>query len=304
MSDRLIAFSREQIEKGSKSFAFASYFLSPTERAGAWLLYSFCRYSDDQIDRSEDPRAALTVLEQDLNAALASETAVENPHLEGLRLVCRAFGIPHKYPQDLLRGMRMDVEGRTYNKLEDLEDYCYCVAGVVGLMMCHIMGVSDERALDHAVSMGSAMQLTNISRDILDDWRLGRIYVPLQWLEAARLKPEDFASPRGQAFWAVWAEQLLERSDVLYRHGREGLKYLSPKAALACGIAGSVYAQIGSKVLKRKSLAWHRRCFVPLYEKILLAVIETLRVGFHRVFFAAAPWAPKRIETTWRAHHE
>ncbi len=294
----LVAFSCEQIKKGSKSFAFASFFLSPRERAGAWLLYSFCRYCDDQIDHAEDHQTALQNLEKEVTEALGAKDQILNPHLEGLRLVCQEFKIPHKYPFDLLRGMRMDVEGRKYETMDELQEYCYCVAGVVGLMMCHIMGVSHEKALDHAVSLGSAMQLTNISRDVLDDWKMGRIYIPMQWLRAADVDPRDFASPRGQAFWAVWAEQLVQEAQINYDHGREGLRYLSPKAALACGIASAVYSRIGHKVLSRKSLAWHRRCFVTLFEKIVLAVVESFRLVISRLV-AEKSWTPQPIEHTW-----
>lgn len=294
----LVAFSCEQIKRGSKSFAFASFFLSREQRAGAWLLYSFCRYCDDQIDQSEDPENSLKTLEQELHQALESPQPVANPHMEGLRRVCLTFKIPHKYPRDLLRGMRMDVEGRRYETLEELHEYCYCVAGVVGLMMCHIMGVSDEAALDHAVSMGSAMQLTNISRDVLDDWRLGRIYFPISWLRAADIDPKDFGTPRGRAFWPAWTELLLSEAQTQYKHGRQGLRYLSPKGALACGIAGAVYSQIGNKVLKRKSLAWERRCFVPLHEKILLALMESFKVGMLRLF-SFQSWTPQPIRIVW-----
>lgn len=294
----LVAFSCEQIKKGSKSFAFASFFLSKEQRAGAWLLYSFCRYCDDQIDQSETPRESLKKLELDLAEALRSETAVINPHMEGIRLVCRQFKIPAKYPYDLLRGMRMDVEERRYETIEELQEYCYCVAGVVGLMMCHIMGISNEKALDHAVAMGSAMQLTNISRDVQDDWNLGRIYFPLSWVKAAGVDPKDFGSPRARGFWAAWAEQLLDEAGKQYDFGRQGLRYLSPKAALACGIAGGVYSQIGQKVLRRKGDAWARRCYVPLSEKITLALIEVLRVGVARLF-SSQTWNPKPIQIVW-----
>lgn len=294
----LVAFSRETIKKGSKSFAFASFFLSHEQRAGAWLLYSFCRYCDDQIDQSDDPRTALIKLEQELEDALKSSSPMQNPHMEGLRLVCRNFQIPHKYPRDLIRGMRMDVEGRRYQNIEELQEYCYCVAGVVGLMMCHIMGVSSESALDHAVSMGSAMQLTNIARDVQDDWKMGRIYLPLSWLEDVGITPEQFGSERGRAFWSVWAEHLLSEAQQQYNHGKAGLSYLSPKAALACGIAGAVYSQIGVKVLKRRSLAWEKRCFVPFHEKVLLALIESLKLGIIRLF-STQRWTAQPIRIVW-----
>ncbi|PWU12465.1 MAG: phytoene synthase [Bdellovibrio sp.] len=302
MNHDLVEFSRRQIEVGSRSFNFASTFFSKRERAGAWLLYSWCRHCDDQIDQAANPREALLrlgSLEENTRRAFFSGTPLQDPQFEGLRLILHAFGIPLKYPLDLLRGMRMDVEGHVYRELEELDDYCYCVAGVVGLMMCHIMGVSSEKALPHAVAMGSAMQLTNIARDVKDDFDLGRIYFPRRWLEEVHLSPSEFGQPANRKQWSVLAQRLLRVADDRYRKGRQGLSYLSWRGALACSVAASVYRQIGRKVLAAGPTAWDERQYVGTGEKILLALREGIRLSFRLAVRLLKPWRAVRINETW-----
>lgn len=298
----LVAYSRKQIQVGSKSFCFASLFFSPKERAGTWLLYSWCRFCDDEIDQAVDAQDALLRLERlesQTREAFTSEDVMASPQFEGLRLILRDFRIPLKYPLDLLRGMRMDVEARIYETEQDLEEYCYCVAGVVGLMMCHIMGVSSSKALPHAVALGSAMQLTNISRDVADDLSLGRIYFPRKWLRALGLSDEEYAACTTRESWAQLSQRLLELAACRYREGRQGLIYLSFRAALACGIAASVYERIGYKVLQKGNLAWHERCYVGLGEKVWLALREVISLSFRLSQRILIRWNAQPIETTW-----
>lgn len=301
-AEELLEFSKKQIQFGSKSFCFASLFFSKKERAGSWLLYSWCRYVDDEIDKAADKADALqrlAWLEQGTREAFYSKTPLSNPHFEGLRLIIAEFNIPLKYPLDMLRGMKMDVEDRVYETADDLEDYCYCVAGVVGLMMCHIMGTSSSQALSHAVALGSAMQLTNISRDVHDDLALGRIYFPRQWMKTYGMTEAEFALPQNRRRWALLSQKLLDLAHQRYNEGRQGLQYLSFRAALACGIAASVYEEIGTKVLKRKDKAWDERCYVPLSTKIRIALFETLRLSARLSRRLIVRWTRKPIETVW-----
>lgn len=303
MSPELIEFSRRQIRGGSKSFAFASLFFSKRERACAWLLYAWCRYCDDQIDgapTSEAARERLADLEHWIRRAAGSAEPLALPQAEGLRLVLRECELPIEYPLDLLRGMRMDIEGYRGRSLPELLDYCYCVAGVVGLMMCHIMGVSDRRALRHALHLGQAMQLSNICRDFDEDWRLGRVYVPGEWLAEHSLGWREFDSPTGRGLWPQFARRILELAEKKYRSGREGLSFLPFRAAWAVAIALGTYRRIGEKVRSRGPRAWDDRCFTSPTEKAVIALVETLRLWtrlFPRLLFR---WKPVKIEGVWR----
>ena len=104
-----------------------------------------------------------------------------------LQYIVRRYGIPAHYASELIEGMAMDVRGIRYANLRELLLYCYRVAGTVGLMMSHVMGLRDESALKHAADLGIAMQLTNIARDVTEDASMGRIYLPLDWLDEANI---------------------------------------------------------------------------------------------------------------------
>ncbi|MFN7729802.1 MAG: phytoene/squalene synthase family protein [Bdellovibrio sp.] len=305
MSDaQLIHFSREQIRKGSKSFAAASFFLSEKEKSGAWLLYSWCRHCDDEIDHAQSPEEAVQKLlrlrEQTL-LAFANTQVMDSPQFEGLRLLFQATGLPVQYPLDLLRGMQMDVEGYWGRSEDELLDYCYCVAGVVGLMMCHVMNVSDERALAHAVDLGQAMQLTNISRDIDADLKLGRVYIPREWLARDGLAPEDLTSPWTRPLWPRYTKQLLALAEDRYDSGRQGLHYLSFRAAWAVSIALGVYRAIGTKVLDRGSRAWDQRCYTTRFEKAVIILQESVLVFVRFLPRLVFRWKPTPITSVFDA---
>jgi len=304
-TQELVSYSKKTIQKGSKSFSLASFFFAEHERTGSWLLYSWCRYADDLIDKAENKNEALVRLESllvqtkkcfDINVPIE---LFETTELKGLAVVVREFQIPEKYALDLLRGMRMDIEGREYHTIEELLDYCYCVAGTVGLMMCHIMGLSRSEALDNAVCMGNAMQLTNISRDVLDDWNLGRIYFPQSWLKEYGLNKENFNLPDSRRLWSLMTQRLLKVAEKNYLIGRKGFDALPFRAAWAVAIAEQVYSKIGEKVLNKKEKAWDKRCYVTLIEKIFISILVTIQISIRflpRIFY---PWKPEPIQKIW-----
>lgn len=267
---------KEAIRKGSKSFAVASLFFSRQQKEAAWKLYSWCRYCDDQVDEAppEQAQARLTSLrEQTLSCS--AEAPPQSFQFRGLQQIQRQYKLPSQYPLDLLRGMEMDVQGRQYGTLEELEEYCYCVAGVVGLMMCHIMGVRSDQALPHAVAMGNAMQLTNICRDIREDFERGRIYLPRQWMEQRGVKAEELLTAQNRQAVIEMQEQLLCRADQLYREGYAGLKYLSLRSSWAVLIAAKVYSHIGARIRKDPARGMEERIYVSLPRKMGL-IVSTL----------------------------
>ncbi len=157
-------------------------------------------------------------------------------------------GIPANYPRELLAGMRMDIDKMIYRTWEDLSLYCFRVAGVVGLMMCHIMSLRDETKLDKAVELGQAMQLTNICRDIKEDEEMGRCYIPQEVLDKHRIAQASTKtrSDRERLFPAVI--DLLDRAEASYEEAWLGLPYLPFKASLCIAIAMELYRGIGKKI--------------------------------------------------------
>lgn len=279
----LVAEGKQAIVKGSKSFSMASFFFNKSEKESAWLLYSWCRFVDDEIDQATSTKEALQKVQEvdaRTRAALANPDAESGPY-RSLGLIAQKFQMNHQYPLDLIRGMKMDVEGAQIKDQDQLLDYCYCVAGTVGLMMCSIMGVRSAKAFEHALAMGQAMQLTNIARDIADDLKINRIYFPRTWLADAGLSEEKF--PENKSAWVPLTEKLLNLADTSYEKGMAGLQYLSFRSAWAVIIAAYVYRAIGHKIKADIAKAHQQRTFVSFQEKLVLALKATARLIWMRI---------------------
>ncbi|UCF69341.1 MAG: phytoene/squalene synthase family protein, partial [Acidobacteriota bacterium] len=203
--DDLVESGREIIERGSKSFAVAARLFDRETRAGAYLLYAWCRHCDDETDAQklgwgaeklapEVVRARVAKIREQTARALAGEPVAEAV-FRGLRQVVERYGIPRRYVFEHLAGFEMDAVGHEYRQLEDTLLYSYHVAGVVGIMMSHVMGADDEPTLDRAADLGIAFQLTNIARDVLDDVATGRVYLPADWLVQAGVPAAAVQAP-------------------------------------------------------------------------------------------------------------
>jgi len=218
----LAATSRETIQKGSQSFAAAAALFDPQTRADAEMLYAWCRHCDDVIDGQTlgHDREALdhTEVERWLvdlyaqtRAAFAGEPT-EDPAFAAFREVARRRALPERYPIELIDGFAMDVSGRRYETLEDTLDYCWHVAGLVGVMMAIVMGVKpgDLETLRRAQDLGLAFQLTNIARDIVEDALNDRVYLPADWLAQAGVPEDAIAAPQHRSAIAGLAKRLVE----------------------------------------------------------------------------------------------
>jgi phytoene synthase len=166
----------------------------------------------------------------------------------------------------------MDVEGREYRSLDDTVEYCYHVAGVVGVMMAYVMGVRDEPTLDRATDLGLAFQLTNICRDVVEDAEVGRVYIPLDWLTEAGVPADRVAAPehRGAVFEVV--RRILIEADRYYASAWLGISQLPPRSAWAIAAANAVYSDIGRLILKRGPRAWDTRTSTSTARKISLVL--------------------------------
>ena len=278
MSDTTLDQARQSIAVGSKSFALASRFLPQGMHEDCVMLYAWCRHADDVIDGQEagfaagaqgDPAARLRDLRDQTHRALQGNP--EAPVYAGLARVVAARDIPHRHVDELLDGFGMDVDGRVYHTMNDLLDYCYHVAGVVGVMMARIMGVRDETVLDRASDLGLAFQLTNIARDVIDDARIGRTYLPRDLLTAEGIGTID-ADNRGQrpALHRV-ALRLLDDAEIYYRSADVGIAVLPRRPALAIAAARNIYRQIGVKLRAEGPDAWNGRLSTTRGEKLRLA---------------------------------
>jgi len=279
---RALATCRTSIARHSRSFTFASRLLPGRVRDETAVVYAWCRRADDAVDRAGPAQAAraLDGLQTDLDAIYAGTAPGHDDVGRAFAAVVRARAIPQRYPAELLAGMRMDVDGVRYATLDDLLGYCFRAAGTVGLMMSHVMGVRDHGALEHAADLGIAMQLTNICRDVAEDWGMGRLYLPGDML-AAEGAPA-LADALGGAFpqqarrpVARVVRRLLIRADDYYRSGDIGMRALSPRCALAVRTARLVYAAIGDRLAAQRCDPLAGRAVVPGHTKLGLAARAT-----------------------------
>jgi 15-cis-phytoene synthase len=241
-------------------------------------VYAWCRTCDDAIDgapRAEQP-AALGRLRATLATIYAGDDQ-STPAAACLQVVVRECGIPQRYPTELLDGMAMDVGGTSYRTLDDLVRYAHRVAGTVGLMLCHVMRVRDPSALPHADDLGIAMQLTNVCRDVAEDWALGRLYLPASLLGGgtavllrARLGHAFPATAVPAVHSAVGG--ILAEAECRYRSADAGLQYLDRRSRLAVRTARLIYAAIGTEIARRDYDVLGGRVVVPGMTKLRLAL--------------------------------
>ncbi len=279
--DRVIDNSRMMIRRGSKSFSAASRLFNRATRESAYMLYAWCRYCDDQIDGQHlglsstgacsASLAQIEALGRETRRALAGDT-MTNPVFIAFQRVVQQHLIPHRYPLELLEGFAMDVEQRRYQQLEDTLLYCYHVAGVVGIMMAHVMGVRDQETLHRAADLGIAFQLTNIARDIMDDARVGRIYLPAGWLQDDGITAREIQQPKHRRTVSAAVERLLLEAEPYYHSAAQGLPRLNFRAAWAVATARGVYRDIGRLVAQQGPSAWDRRAVVSRRRKLYRAL--------------------------------
>jgi phytoene synthase len=296
---------RWMITKGSKSFSLAARLFDSDTRDAAFFLYGWCRYCDDQVDQAgmEENREQLEQRLRTLAEATRSAfsgAAQEQAVFIAMQSIVQRYSIPAHYALELIEGMAMDARGTRYQTINDLSLYCYRVAGTVGLMMSHVMGLRDEQALKHAADLGMAMQLTNIARDITEDAEMGRIYLPLQWIEEAGMAPEEIAAPKNRQKLALVTRRLLREAERYYVSGDAGLWHLSFRSACAVAAARYVYAAIGSLLLLKGSSAWDQRTYVTGPHKIwaiLRGIVQVLASIPARMM---RPWSAAPIRMVWR----
>jgi phytoene synthase len=265
----------ELMRGGSKSFFAASRLLPARVRAPAIALYAFCRLADDAIDNGTDQKAAMRDLKARLAAIYAGRPGREDAD-RALTVVVHRYRIPMGLVEALLDGFLWDSEGRRYETLADVEAYGARVAGTVGAMMSLIMGAASQTAIARACELGVAMQLTNIARDIGEDARNGRLYIPRTWFREIGMDADDWlANPLFDARIGGFAQRLLLRADALYRRGEFGLIELPRDCRPAIQAARLVYAEIGHQLERTGLNSVDHRSVVPMRRKLALIARAT-----------------------------
>ncbi len=286
MSD--IAECRALLREGSYTFFAASLLLPRAVRHPASALYAFCRLADDAVDKEGDQHAALAQLRERLHAACQGRPGSIAAD-RALAAVMARFRIPRALPEALLEGFSWDLEGRRYETLAELQDYGARVAGTVGAMMALLMGVRSAEGLARACDLGVAMQLSNIARDVGEDARMGRLYLPRQWLREAGIDPDAWlAQPVFNAAIAATVRRLLDAAQVLYDRVDAGVAQLPLGCRPGINAARYLYAEIGHEVARRGLDSVSQRARVAPTRKAVL-MLRSLVHLLPRVPEQAAP---------------
>jgi phytoene synthase len=258
----------------AKTFYLSSWFLRPAKRRAIWAVYAFCRTADDIVDQASPAPERLAALDRWEAATFdAFAGRARDPVLIALAAAVARYGIPLGPAIALLRGARRDVTVQRYATYDELREYCDLVAGTVGLLTLPILGSHDPAAPTHAVALGRAMQMTNILRDVGDDARLGRVYLPAEDLQRFGCSEEEILA--GTAFDERFVALMrfeIARVRALYARAEPGLAMLDRDARYTVAVALALYRGILDRIEANGYDVFGRRAFVPLRGKLLGAL--------------------------------
>ncbi|MCU0487753.1 MAG: squalene/phytoene synthase family protein [Anaerolineales bacterium] len=250
----------------SKTFYTASGLLPTPKRRAARALYGFCRTTDDIVDCSAGDGDVLlnSWRDQVLGGGAVTQELValawNNARYE--------FNIPWRYSEQLIQGVAQDLEKKRYQSFAELTTYCYGVACTVGLMAMHIIGYSGQEAFPYAIRLGVALQLTNILRDVGDDWRVGRIYLPQDELDAFGISEQDIADGIVTDRWRELMRFQINRNRQLYDESLSGVALLDKDGRFAIRAAGELYRAILTNIEANDYDVFHRRASISKFGKI------------------------------------
>jgi phytoene synthase len=276
---RDMEYCREAIRTGSYSFHAASRLLPASVRDPALALYAFCRVADDEVDENDKKLGAVQSLRDRLELIYAGRPR-NAPSDRAFAAVVEEFEMPRLLPEALLEGLAWDAEGRRYRTLSELFDYCARVASAVGAMMAVLMRVRDADALARACDLGLGMQLTNIARDVGEDARARRLFLPLDWMAEAGLEPDAFfAEPLPSEEVRAMVRRLLREAERFYNRSEAGVAALPLSCRPGIYAARHIYAGIGGAIRRNgyDTISWRGR--TTKGQKIGWLGLSTLRAG-------------------------
>jgi len=246
---------RSITRKSASNLAMAFILLPREKRDSMAALYAFCRKVDDVADDEsvplEERRRLLAEWRADIRRACDGAEPVQPVNKE-LQPVINRYKLPFNYFDELIRGVEMDLDIKRYQTFDDLEQYCYRVASVVGLLSIEIFGYRDTACRDYAIYLGKALQLTNILRDVGGDAACGRIYIPLQLLEQCGVTQEEILQGKHSERFVQAALQVAGRATGFFRMARQTLPPSERRAMAAAELMGTVYWHLLQK-LKRQN---------------------------------------------------
>lgn len=281
-----LALCREMIRVGSRTFHLSSRLLPSRVRDAALCLYAFCRVADDAVDHAENVETAVADLMLRLDH-IYDHDPLDHAADRAFADIAVRFAIPRALPDALIEGFAWDAAGRKYDTISDLTAYAVRVAGTVGAMMAILMQARSPDAIARASDLGIAMQFTNIARDVGDDAKLGRLYLPRDWMREAELDPDEFLrNPKFSAALGTVIARLLREADFYYDRATSGIAFLPANCRRAILASRLLYAEIGREVAHRHFDSVSTRAVVTRQRKLTLLARAFMghissRVGSH-----------------------
>jgi phytoene synthase len=265
----------------SKTYYFSTSLFPKEVRPHVHALYAFMRYADEIVDNPgttsfDEQFAGLEAFEEETLAAVVGEYVPPNPVLRAFANTVYACDIEPRLIAAFMKSMKMDTGIFRYPAYEDLEEYTYGSAAVVGLMMCRVMGVSDERANPHAEALGVAMQLTNFLRDIKEDWARGRVYLPLEDLERFGYAEEKLGRDIIDRRFVGLMRFEISRARALYEVADEGMRYIPQGCTYPVVVARRLYEATLGRIEAQGYDVFARRAETSLSHKLRVAAMCAL----------------------------
>jgi len=267
---------REITKTCSKTFYFASLFLPPEKRKAIWAIYAFCRTADDIADASDSAEIRLAKLDDWQHQLVAAFSGrPEQPVMVAVADTARRYDVSIQPALQLLQGARKDITIQRYATYEELLEYCYLVASTVGLLVSPILGY-EQGALEYGIALGRAMQMTNILRDVGEDARMGRIYLPAEDMHRFGYSEDELLRGVIDADFIELMKFQVARVREMYRAAAPGIELLAPGSRYTVRLALTLYGRILDEIEGNGYDVFTRRAYVPIRTKFVLAMMTAL----------------------------
>lgn len=266
-------YCQQKTRESGSSFTLSFMFLPKDKRDAMTALYAFCREVDDVVDECTDYQIAQTKLawwKQEIQR-LFHETP-QHPVTQALKPVVNSFGLQEVHFIEIIDGMQMDTQYNRYADFEQLALYCYRVASVVGLLSAQIFGYTDRATLEYAHDLGMAFQLTNIIRDVGEDARRGRIYIPLDELEQAGVTEQQLLNSQASPQMRALLIKQIERAEMFYDKALNQLPKKDVRAQLPGLMMAAIYRALLQEIKPDPNLVLTHKIILPPFRKLKLAV--------------------------------
>ena len=271
-------YCRQITKHHAKTFYLATLFLSKKLRNPIYAMYALLRTVDDLVDLAEDKLTNGSLTRTELSSMMAEwknrlHDCYEGNHnndpiMMAWQDTLKSYRIPIELPLDLMDGVTMDIDFKPFQTFDDLYVYCYKVASVVGLMCSEIFGYCDKKALDHAIELGIAMQLTNILRDVGEDVDRRRIYLPLEDLDRFGYTQEEFMQKKINGNFVALIKFQIARARSYYEASEQGIPMLEKESRFAVKVSSLNYCNILKAIEENNYDVFSQRAYQSLYQKL------------------------------------